>query len=496
MKSLYQLLVKHKKTLLKYLFSGGTAAFVDLLALYLLTSVWHVHYLLSAIIAFIIAFFVSFSLQKFWTFEDKTKDRIHIQAFSYLLAGLTTLIINTILVYLFVHFIHLHYILAQIIASAIIAVINFVIYRFFIFKRNFSHYSPEALRLLIVTQKVDINDDVLGFAHNWILEFSKQTQSVIVICLEMGEHHLPPNVKVFSLGKEKERSKLSYIIRFYRLLWQERKNYDVVWIHMNQVYVILGWILWRIENKKIGLWYAHKAISFSLRVAEKMADVIFTSTKSGFRLISRKINIVGQGIDVKKFQPSIKQRKTASVEKKFTIISVARISPVKSLETLISAIDILKKKGRSVELNIIGAIALTEHRLYQETLKEMAKKLGVDENIHFIGSVPNNVLLPHLQSADIFVNTGLTGSLDKAGLEAMSVGLPLLTCNEAYEEVLAQNKDNMMFPKKDSLRLAEEIEMIINMNNTEREQLSRNMRERIVKNHSLPNLVKQIVSLL
>lgn len=56
--------------------------------------------------------------------------------------------------------------------------------------------------LLIITQKVDIDDDLLGFMHGWILEFSKHCDKLTVICLQKGEYHLPENVKVLSLGKE------------------------------------------------------------------------------------------------------------------------------------------------------------------------------------------------------------------------------------------------------------------------------------------------------
>ena len=83
------------------------------------------------------------------------------------------------------------------------------------------------MRLLVITQKVDRNDPVLGFFHRWIEEFAKHCEKVTVICLEMREHRLPINVRVLSLGKEQNKSKLKYIFRFYRYIWQERNNYDV-----------------------------------------------------------------------------------------------------------------------------------------------------------------------------------------------------------------------------------------------------------------------------
>jgi hypothetical protein len=70
------------------------------------------------------------------------------------------------------------------------------------------------MKLLIITQKIDKNDPVLGFFHNWVKKFSENYESVNVICLYKGEYDLPKNVRVFSLGKEKEESKIKFILNF------------------------------------------------------------------------------------------------------------------------------------------------------------------------------------------------------------------------------------------------------------------------------------------
>ena len=62
------------------------------------------------------------------------------------------------------------------------------------------------MKLLICTQKVDTNDDNLGFFHDWIKEFARHCEKVTVICLYKGEYGLPKNVIVKSLGKENTHS--------------------------------------------------------------------------------------------------------------------------------------------------------------------------------------------------------------------------------------------------------------------------------------------------
>lgn len=49
------------------------------------------------------------------------------------------------------------------------------------------------------------------------------------------------------------------------------------------------------------------------------------------------------------------------------------------------------------------------------------------DSVYLVGAVANRNIIPFLQEADLFVNTSHTGSLDKAIVEAMACGLPILT---------------------------------------------------------------------
>ena len=73
----------------------------------------------------------------------------------------------------------------------------------------------KTMKLLIITQKVDVNDDVLGFFVEWIRKLADKAEQVSVICLFKGEYDLPDNVKIFSLEKEEGASKMKYLKRFY-----------------------------------------------------------------------------------------------------------------------------------------------------------------------------------------------------------------------------------------------------------------------------------------
>ncbi len=137
------------------------------------------------------------------------------------------------------------------------------------------------MKPLLFTNKVDKNDSEASFFYLWITGFAKHFDSVIVVCLEEGEHDLPDNVRVLSLGKEERQSRLQYLIHFYWYILHERKNYDVVFSYMNQEYIVLGGMIWRIMRKKMFLWRDSRAGNMITRLAGSFCKAVFhVSNKS------------------------------------------------------------------------------------------------------------------------------------------------------------------------------------------------------------------------
>jgi putative flippase GtrA len=120
--------------LIRYLISGGTAALVNWVTLYLLVHIGGMHYLPASVLAFIISIGASFGMQKFWTFRDNVVHDIHTQFSRYLVVILFSLLLNTALVYLLVETVHVWYLTSQVIATVIIAITNFFCYKHFVFR--------------------------------------------------------------------------------------------------------------------------------------------------------------------------------------------------------------------------------------------------------------------------------------------------------------------------------------------------------------------------
>ena len=120
---------------LKYLISGTLAAASGFLTLYLLTDILKVWYLLSSTASFVVTFFVSFLLQKLWTFRNKNFVLIYRQLINSLVYALLNLILNVIFMYFFVDILHIYYMISQSICYIVFAFVGFFVYKQFIFKK-------------------------------------------------------------------------------------------------------------------------------------------------------------------------------------------------------------------------------------------------------------------------------------------------------------------------------------------------------------------------
>ncbi len=334
------------------------------------------------------------------------------------------------------------------------------------------------MNLLIITQKVDQDDQLLGFFIDWLKEFAGRFEKVTVLCLEKRKFDLPENVHVFSLGKDRGASKLYQFFNFYKYCFSLRREYDAVFVHMNPIWVILGSPLWTAWGKKVYLWYAHKQVTTKLRLAEKMADGIFTSTAEGFRLLSKKLNIVGQGIDIQVFHPDLSKRREG-----INILSVGRIAPSKNYEVLIEAAKMLKDDGFDFRVTIIGEPALPQDKVYEKKIRDKIKNYGLEKQFQFLGKIPHRQLPGYYQSYQICVNTSVTGSLDKTILEAMASGCVVISSNDAAKQFLPQD---LILESNDPIQLAEKIKT------SSQRELRQELVDYARRHHSLDGLIDRI----
>lgn len=135
MEKLKSLWNKYKEILL-YLFFGGVTTVVNYGVYALCGHVFHLGVVPSNIIAWVLAVIVAYVTNKLWVFESKSwKAKVVGKEFGeFVLARLSTLVIETILLWIFVDKLHVNDLIMKIITNVIVVILNYIFSKFFIFK--------------------------------------------------------------------------------------------------------------------------------------------------------------------------------------------------------------------------------------------------------------------------------------------------------------------------------------------------------------------------
>jgi glycosyltransferase involved in cell wall biosynthesis len=345
------------------------------------------------------------------------------------------------------------------------------------------------MNILIITQTVDQNDPVLGFFCDWILEFSRAYDTVTVITLGVGRYSFPTNVHVYSLGKEKNKNRLTYLCRFFSLIFKKRRDYDVVFVHMNPIYVVLAGWYWRLLGKRIFLWYTHRQVDIKLCLAELFSHRVFTASPEGFQLPSKKKTVVGHGINTKRFIQPVQRDYQRDV---LTILHVGRITPIKNIDMAIEVLRVLQKKNIPARLSLIGPAVTKQELKEKDRLLELVHAYGLDNRVTFLGSLSFEKLPLIFSQADVSVNLAPTGGMDKAVLESMLSGTIVFVSNTTFRPLLGAYAQDLIFNERDAVDLSEKLEAFWKKEKDVKERTALFLQERAKEEHNLSTLIKKV----
>jgi len=105
------------------------------------------------------------------------------------------------------------------------------------------------------------------------------------------------------------------------------------------------------------------------------------------------------------------------------LLFVGGIEERKGLEVLIRALETIKKVIPEVELHIVGGIRKI---VYYQKMLSLIKSLDLEQNIRFLGSLPEKELLREYSEAAVFVLPSFEESQGIVILEAMATGTPVV----------------------------------------------------------------------
>ncbi len=125
------------RLVVRYLIAGGFGALVNIVSMYVFTSMFSVWYIASAVFAFLISLVVTFFLQKMWTFSDKKLEVAHArrQAGFYILSSTSFLVLNILMLYVLVDFLKIGYLFAQFLSLGAVACGSFLFNKTITFRK-------------------------------------------------------------------------------------------------------------------------------------------------------------------------------------------------------------------------------------------------------------------------------------------------------------------------------------------------------------------------
>jgi len=111
---------------LRYIFVGGVAAFVNIGGLFVLSKLFHIHYLLANMISFTCGLITNYYLSKWLVFSTNNTMNKMIEFLSYAIIGIIGLGFDTLFMWIFTEKIAMYFMISKIISTGIVFIWNFV----------------------------------------------------------------------------------------------------------------------------------------------------------------------------------------------------------------------------------------------------------------------------------------------------------------------------------------------------------------------------------
>lgn len=185
---------------------------------------------------------------------------------------------------------------------------------------------------------------------------------------------------------------------------------------------------------------------------------VFAISKSVAKAMKKQYGVdstvVCNGIFCQQFE----QRESNMFDGQMQIVQVSRLShKMKGQDLLLGAARKLAQKGYSLKIDFIGDGTSREY------LENMAREYGLEDQVTFLGTQPQEYVMSHLKDYDLFVQPSRFEGFGLTVAEAMAANVPVLVSSgQGPAEVTEDDHYGWMFDCGDENSLADQIEFIIN----------------------------------
>ncbi|MBI2559320.1 glycosyltransferase family 4 protein [Candidatus Woesearchaeota archaeon] len=240
------------------------------------------------------------------------------------------------------------------------------------------------------------------------------------------------------------------------------------------------------------LCFRRFVVNYSLRKADKIVAV--TNETKDFLTKTHKINpkrilMVPLGVDISFFRFDSKARlsirkKLGIKESDVALVFSGTIVRRKGIELLLEALSEIENKN--IKLIIVGS----GESDYMQELKDLAKRLGIDDKCAFTGFVKKDDVKDYFSAADIGV---WPGNNSVSIMEAMACKLPIVMVDLQLNHLIGYG-NGLKFPQHDKEKLKESLKRLIDNKNL-RMKMANNSLSAIKKHYSYDAIAQDFLDL-
>ena len=283
----------------------------------------------------------------------------------------------------------------------------------------------------------------------------------------------------------------------------KKEKFDIVHTH-NPKPGLLGQLAAKLAGVPViintihGLYFNEKSSALKRKffiIIEKIearcSDLIFSQNKEDMETLVKerisdlsKIKYLGNGVDIKKFNPErftkdyiLKKKNELKIDPDFNVIgTVGRLVKEKGYLDLFKALEIVLKK---MPETLILAIGPKEPEKRDGFKPSLAKEYGVEKNVIFIGERTDVDELYALM--DVFVLASHREGFPRTVIEAMAMQRPIIATNiRGCREEIDNGRNGILIPPKNPAELAEEIIFLLE-NKQKADQMAKEARAKAEK---------------
>ncbi len=235
---------------------------------------------------------------------------------------------------------------------------------------------------------------------------------------------------------------------------------------------------WKREQMKGDPGEMEKKYKFKHRIAEELrifrtvaAQSVTTQVQKekldelyGFR--ADNVAVISPGVDVHTFcPPAPGEAKTEAGLPGRYVLCLSRIDANKGHDLLLNAFDLVLREVPNIELVIGGGSPRPQERERQivASIKTIIEEKQMQQKVHVVGYVPDEMMVPFYQQAEVFVLPSIFEPFGMTSLEAMACETPVVASKfGGIRTVIDSGKNGLLVDSANAREFADAIISLLN----------------------------------